>query len=38
MKLFNEITADKAYRVLAILAKDGQQVTKDQALIAVEPV
>jgi len=38
MKLFNEIRAEEDCRILAFLAKDGQSVEADQALIAYEPV
>jgi oxaloacetate decarboxylase alpha subunit len=38
MKLFNEIVAAEDGKILALLAKDGEHVQKDQPLIAYEPV
>ncbi len=38
MKLFNEITAEKDCRIVAILMADGTAVTKDQALVGVDPL
>jgi oxaloacetate decarboxylase (Na+ extruding) subunit alpha len=36
MKLFNEITAPKDCRIVAVLANDGEAVTKDQALVGID--
>ncbi|MBS4016261.1 MAG: hypothetical protein KGZ86_07520, partial [Candidatus Latescibacteria bacterium] len=38
MKLMNEIEAEKKYRILEILAKDGDTVEFGQVLFKVEPV
>lgn len=38
MKVFNEITAEVAGRVVSIIAKNGDVVQKDTALIRVEPL
>lgn len=37
MKLMNEVTADRAGRVTAILVEDGQPVEYDQPLVELEP-
>lgn len=37
MKLMNEVTADRAGRVSAILVEDGQPVEYDQPLVELEP-
>ncbi|SCG51698.1 acetyl-CoA carboxylase biotin carboxyl carrier protein [Micromonospora echinaurantiaca] len=37
MKLMNEVTADRAGRVVEMLAEDGQPVEYDQPLVALEP-
>lgn len=37
MKLFNEITSDVDGTIVAFLVNDGETVSKDQALVAVEP-
>ncbi|MGK5740916.1 acetyl-CoA carboxylase biotin carboxyl carrier protein [Micromonospora sp. URMC 103] len=37
MKLMNEVTADRAGRVAAVLADDGQPVEYDQPLVALDP-
>ncbi|MEV4202110.1 acetyl-CoA carboxylase biotin carboxyl carrier protein [Micromonospora globbae] len=37
MKLMNEVTAERAGRVTAVLADDGQPVEYDQPLIALDP-
>ncbi|MGI5520694.1 acetyl-CoA carboxylase biotin carboxyl carrier protein [Micromonospora sp. CA-259024] len=37
MKLMNEVAADRAGRVVAILAEDGQPVEYDQPLIELDP-
>ncbi|MDO3705263.1 acetyl-CoA carboxylase biotin carboxyl carrier protein [Micromonospora sp. C28SCA-DRY-2] len=37
MKLMNEVTADRAGRVVELLAEDGQPVEYDQPLVALEP-
>ncbi|MFG2100136.1 acetyl-CoA carboxylase biotin carboxyl carrier protein [Micromonospora echinaurantiaca] len=37
MKLMNEVTADRAGRVVEVLAEDGQPVEYDQPLVALEP-
>ncbi|MEV1147326.1 acetyl-CoA carboxylase biotin carboxyl carrier protein, partial [Micromonospora sp. NPDC049799] len=37
MKLMNEVTADRAGRVVEVLADDGQPVEYDQPLLALEP-
>jgi biotin carboxyl carrier protein len=36
MKLENDITADKDYKILQILVQEGDSVKSDQALIKVE--
>jgi biotin carboxyl carrier protein len=36
MKLENDITADKDYKILQILVQEGDSVNSDQALIKVE--
>lgn len=38
MKLFNEIQAIEDCRILEFLVKDGENIKKDQALVAYEPV
>lgn len=38
MKMFNEIYADKKYKILKFLVENGQNVVKGQPLIAVEDV
>jgi oxaloacetate decarboxylase alpha subunit len=38
MKLFNEIGAEKACRIAAMLVKDGEAVVKDQPLLGVDPL
>jgi acetyl-CoA carboxylase biotin carboxyl carrier protein len=37
MKLMNEVTADRAGRVVELLADDGQPVEYDQPLVALAP-
>ncbi|WP_436798808.1 acetyl-CoA carboxylase biotin carboxyl carrier protein [Micromonospora profundi] len=37
MKLMNEVTADRAGRVAAILVQDGQPVEYDQPLVELDP-
>ncbi|SCF14522.1 acetyl-CoA carboxylase biotin carboxyl carrier protein [Micromonospora chokoriensis] len=37
MKLMNEVTADRAGRVVAILVEDGQSVEYDQPLVELDP-
>ncbi|MFE9189881.1 acetyl-CoA carboxylase biotin carboxyl carrier protein [Micromonospora sp. NPDC007208] len=37
MKLMNEVTADRAGRVAAILVEDGQPVEYDQPLVELDP-
>ncbi|MFI7575578.1 acetyl-CoA carboxylase biotin carboxyl carrier protein [Micromonospora sp. NPDC049497] len=37
MKLMNEVTADRAGRVVEVLADDGQPVEYDQPLLALDP-
>ncbi|TDC64994.1 acetyl-CoA carboxylase biotin carboxyl carrier protein [Micromonospora sp. KC207] len=37
MKLMNEVTADRAGRVMRVLAGDGTPVEYDQPLVALEP-
>lgn len=37
MKLMNEVTADRAGRVVAILVEDGQPVEYDQPLVELDP-
>ncbi|MEW2146388.1 acetyl-CoA carboxylase biotin carboxyl carrier protein [Micromonospora vinacea] len=37
MKLMNEVTADRAGRVAAILVEDGQPVEYDQPLVQLDP-
>jgi acetyl-CoA carboxylase biotin carboxyl carrier protein len=37
MKLFNEINAPSNIKIVAILAQDGQNVDKEQPLVAWEP-
>ncbi|WP_435209581.1 acetyl-CoA carboxylase biotin carboxyl carrier protein [Micromonospora sp. bgisy143] len=37
MKLMNEVSADRAGRVVAILVEDGQPVEYDQALVELDP-
>ncbi|MBM0235164.1 biotin/lipoyl-binding protein, partial [Micromonospora sp. STR1_7] len=37
MKLMNEVTADRAGRVTAILVEDGQPVEYDQPLVELGP-
>ncbi|RKN40590.1 acetyl-CoA carboxylase biotin carboxyl carrier protein [Micromonospora endolithica] len=37
MKLMNEVTADRAGRVVEVLAGDGQPVEYDQPLLALDP-
>jgi len=36
MKLFNEIVAPARCRIVKFLASEGQQVEKDQPLVAIE--
>ncbi|PWR09773.1 acetyl-CoA carboxylase biotin carboxyl carrier protein, partial [Micromonospora acroterricola] len=38
MKLMNEVSADRAGRVAAILVEDGQPVEYDQPLVELDPV
>lgn len=38
MKLFNEISAPTKCKIIKFLAKDGQNVEKDQPLVAIEEV
>ncbi len=38
MKLFNEISAPMKCKIIKFLAKDGQNVEKDQPLVAIEEV
>ncbi|MET8090561.1 acetyl-CoA carboxylase biotin carboxyl carrier protein [Micromonospora sp. NPDC005220] len=37
MKLMNEVTADRAGRVVAVLVEDGQPVEYDQPLVELDP-
>ncbi|WFF04350.1 acetyl-CoA carboxylase biotin carboxyl carrier protein [Micromonospora sp. WMMD964] len=37
MKLMNEVTADRAGRVVAVLVEDGQSVEYDQPLVELDP-
>jgi acetyl-CoA carboxylase biotin carboxyl carrier protein len=37
MKIFNEVTADQAGRVVALLAQNGQLVHAGEPLVALEP-
>ncbi|MGS2614998.1 acetyl-CoA carboxylase biotin carboxyl carrier protein [Micromonospora sp. LZ34] len=37
MKLMNEVTADRAGRVVEVLADDGQPVEYDEPLVALDP-
>ena len=37
MKLMNEVTADRAGRVVAVLVEDGEPVEYDQPLVALDP-
>jgi biotin carboxyl carrier protein len=38
MKLFNEINAERACRIAALLVEDGEAVVKDQPLLGVDPL
>ncbi|MBM0277884.1 acetyl-CoA carboxylase biotin carboxyl carrier protein, partial [Micromonospora tarensis] len=37
MKLMNEVTAERAGRVVAVLVEDGQPVEYDQPLVELDP-
>ena len=38
MKVFNEVTAEVAGRVIALVAKNGEVVQKGDAIVRVEPI